>query len=205
LFPGTGWPDEAGAGAALGASVNVALPAGTGDRGWQRAFGSVVPPLIRAFRPQVLVTQSGCDTHVRDPLANLRCTVDGQRAAYRQLHELAHEVCDGRWVAVGGGGYDLVGIVPRSWTHLLAEATGAPLPEHTPQEWRDYVAEHAGGRAPTRFLDLEPGGVGASPGQSLDSAPDARGGAGSSHADAAVDAAIAATRKAVFPAHGLQP
>ncbi|MGZ6869288.1 MAG: acetoin utilization protein AcuC [Frankiaceae bacterium] len=205
LFPGTGWPDEAGAGAALGASVNVALPAGTGDRGWQRAFGSVVPPLIRAFRPQVLVTQSGCDTHVRDPLANLRCTVDGQRAAYRQLHELAHEVCDGRWVAVGGGGYDLVGVVPRSWTHLLAEATGAPLPEHTPQGWRDYVAEHAGGRAPTTFLDLEPGGVGASPGPSLDSAPDALSGAGSSHADAAVDAAIAATRKAVFPAHGLQP
>ena len=137
------------------------------------------------------MTQSGCDTHVRDPLANLRCTVDGQRAAYRQLHELAHEVCGGRWVAVGGGGYDLVGVVPRSWTHLLAEAAGAALPAHTPQEWRDYVAEHAGGRAPTAFRDLSAWRGRGRPGQSLGARRTPRR-CRVVHADAAVDAAITA-------------
>src|SRR3712207_568367 len=101
LFPGTGWAHETGSGDGVGASANVALPAGTDDAGWLRAFSAVVPPLLRAFRPDVLVTQLGCDTHSLDPLANLRLTVDGQRTAYAELHRLAHEVSDGRWVALG--------------------------------------------------------------------------------------------------------
>ena len=69
----------------------------------------------------MLVTQQGCDSHIEDPLAHLMLTVDGQRAAYLALHDLAHEVCDGRWVVTGGGGYAVVDVVPRSWTHLLAD------------------------------------------------------------------------------------
>src|SRR5664279_3705279 len=63
LWPGTGFPGESGAGDARGMSVNVALPGGTGDAGWLRAFTAVVPPLLRAFEPEVLVTQFGCDGH----------------------------------------------------------------------------------------------------------------------------------------------
>ena len=63
LFPGTGFPNESGTGEAVGTSVNVALPAGTDDAGWLRAFDAVVPPLLRAFSPDVLLTQHGCDTH----------------------------------------------------------------------------------------------------------------------------------------------
>ncbi|HEX6449892.1 MAG TPA: acetoin utilization protein AcuC, partial [Trebonia sp.] len=81
LFPGTGLPGDIGTGEGTGYAVNVALPAGTGDRGWLRAFDAVVPELLRAFRPTVLVTQHGCDSHVLDPLAHLELTVDGQRAA----------------------------------------------------------------------------------------------------------------------------
>ncbi len=95
LFPGTGFPNDLGGPEALGSAVNVALPPGTGDGGWLRAFHAVVPPLLREFRPEVLVTQHGCDSHVEDPLAHLMLTVDGQRAAYLALHDLAHEVCDG--------------------------------------------------------------------------------------------------------------
>ena len=69
------------------------------DAGWLRAFHAVVPPLVREFAPDVLVTQHGCDSHIEDPLAHLMLTVDGQRAAYLALHDLAHEVCDGQ---VGG-------------------------------------------------------------------------------------------------------
>ena len=86
-----------------------------------------MPPLLREFEPEVMVTQHGCDSHMEDPLAHLMLSVDGQRAAYLALHELAHEVCDGKWVITGGGGYALVEVVPRAWTHLLAIVAGTPL------------------------------------------------------------------------------
>jgi acetoin utilization protein AcuC len=196
LFPGTGWPTETGDGEAVGTSVNVALPAGTADAGWLRAFDAVVPPLLRAFSPDVLLTQHGCDTHALDPLAHLQCTVDGQRAAYSMLHALAHEVCGGRWVAVGGGGYELLQVVPRAWTHLLAEATGEQISGGTPDDWREYATGRmaGGSRAvepPSSLSDGSPPSF--TPWSQAGSTGDA------------VDRAIAATRDAVFPAHGLAP
>jgi acetoin utilization protein AcuC len=107
LFPGTGLPRDDGGPGAEGMAVNVALPAGTGDAGWLRAFNAVVPPLLRAFRPQVLVSQHGCDTHRLDPLAHLELSIDAQRTAHARLHHLAHETAGGRWVLTGGGGYEL--------------------------------------------------------------------------------------------------
>ncbi len=126
LFPGTGFPNDVGGPGARGSAVNVALPPGTADAGWLRAFHAVVPPLVREFKPEVLVTQHGCDSHMEDPLAHLMLSVDGQRASYLALHDLAHEVAAGRWVALGGGGYALVEVVPRAWTHLLAIVARAP-------------------------------------------------------------------------------
>jgi acetoin utilization protein AcuC len=194
LFPGTGLPQETGA---QGTAVNVALPPGTDDRHWLRAFDAVVPPLLRAFAPEVLVTQHGCDSHELDPLAHLTLSVDGQRAAYRALHRLAHETAGGRWVLVGGGGYELVQVVPRAWTHLLAEASGRPIEPATltPQNWRDYVRERTGARAPERMTDR------------LDSEANAEVWTWASGYDPAnpVDRAVVATRKAVFPEHGLDP
>src|SRR5690606_36528563 len=108
LFPQTGWPEVTGADGAEGSAVNVALPAGTGDAGWVRAFHAVVPELLAEFRPQVLVTQHGADTHFEDPLAHLAVSLDAQRAVQVACHELAHEHADGRWVALGGGGYAVV-------------------------------------------------------------------------------------------------
>src|ERR1700678_381800 len=150
LFPGTGLPGETGTGAGEGYAVNVALPAGTGDAGWLRALDAVALPLLRTFKPTVLVTQHGCDSHRLDPLAHLALTVDGQRRAQLMLHELAHELCGGRWVATGGGGYALVQVVPRTWTHLLAVGAGAPLdPEMpTPVRWRELARTLAGAPAP---------------------------------------------------------
>ncbi|MGQ0626084.1 MAG: acetoin utilization protein AcuC [Sporichthyaceae bacterium] len=193
LFPGTGFPDEIGGANARGSAVNVALPAGTGDAGWLRAFHGVVPPLLRAFAPQVLVTQHGADGHLNDPLANLALTVDGQRAAYQALHELAHEISDGRWLATGGGGYDLVGVVPRAWTHLLAEVcgTGIDPASDTPPGWQARVRA-LGVSPPLRMTDGLTDGLVYRPwegGDPLD----------------ALDAAILATRAAVFDFHDLVP
>ena len=193
LFPGTGFPDETGGAGAEGRAVNVALPAGTRDAGWLRAFNAVVPGLLRAYEPELLLTQCGADAHALDPLADLRLSVDGQRAAYGTLHRLAHELCSGRWVATGGGGYGLVEVVPRAWTHLLAEATGEPLPPETPtpESWQELAGQlRWGARVPTSMTD----------GVAADWQPWVPGADGD-----AVDRAIAATRGAVFPLWGLDP
>jgi acetoin utilization protein AcuC len=141
LFPGTGYPDETGGPGAEGSAVNVALPPGTNDRGWLRAFHAVVPGALRSFRPQILFTQCGADTYRHDPLANLSLTVDGQRAAYLALRDLAMETAGGKWVATGGGGYALVECVPRAWTHLLGVLTGDALDPATatPLEWQELA------------------------------------------------------------------
>ncbi len=193
LFPGTGLPSEVGGPQAAGSAVNVALPAGTRDAGWLRAFDAVVPPLLREFRPQILVSQHGCDSHWSDPLTNLELTVDGQRTAHAAVHALAHEVAGGRWLLTGGGGYRHVQVVPRSWAHLLFEAAGCPLDpaSATPQVWREYVAMTTSEPAPDKMTE---GGL----------ARFVPFDAGYDPADP-VDQAILATRKAVFPLHGLTP
>ena len=193
LFPGTGRPEESGGKGAEGMSVNVALPAYTGDAGWLRAFDAVVPPLVRAFAPEILVTQLGCDSHRLDPLAHLELSVDAQRAAVTALHDLAHQHADGRWLLLGGGGYALVDVVPRTWSAALAEAAHAPIPADTPtpQAWRDFVFERTGQQGPESMTDGRPTEF-------------RRWVDGYDPADA-VDRAIMATRAAVFPEHGLDP
>jgi acetoin utilization protein AcuC len=137
LFPGTGFTEERGAGAAVGTAVNLPLEPLTGDGGWLEAFREVVPGTIRAFHPDVLVTQLGCDTHATDPLAHLRLTTRAYREAAKILHGLAHEVAGGRWVATGGGGYQWARIVPRAWTIAFAEMAEAldDLPDELPGAW----------------------------------------------------------------------
>jgi acetoin utilization protein AcuC len=127
MFPFTGLPAETGGPGAEGSAVNVARPAGIRDGPWLRAFHAIVPPLLAQFRPHVLVSQHGADTHRRDPLADLELSIDAQRAAHAAIHALAHDLAGGRWLLSGGGGYDLVHVVPRTWTHLLAEAAGQPI------------------------------------------------------------------------------
>jgi acetoin utilization protein AcuC len=193
LFPGTGFPTETGGEKAPGSAVNVPVPAGTGDAGWLRAFHAVVPGVVRAFRPQVLVTQCGCDSHALDPLADLSLSVDGQRQSYLAMRDLAEELCDGRWIAVGGGGYGVVDVVPRAWTHLLAILSGAPLDPHTatPNEWRALAQQRRRRSCPPttmtddRPLEWRPW----QPGSELN----------------ALDRAVDATRRAVYPLHGLDP
>jgi len=191
LFPGTGMPDETGTGDGAGYAVNVALPAGTDDAGWLRALDAVALPLLRSFKPTVLVSQHGCDSHRLDPLAHLSLSVDGQRQAQLTMHELAHELCDGRWIATGGGGYALVQVVPRTWTHLLAVAAGAPIRQETatPARWRELARSLTGETAPPTMTD----------GASARYVSFASG----MDPDDAVDRAIMRTRSAVFPAHGL--
>lgn len=192
LWPCTGQPTELGEQDGYGSAVNVALPPGTRDAQWLRAFHAVVPSLLRAFRPQLLVTQCGVDTHAEDPLADLALSVDGHRAAYRALRELAVELTGGRWLALGGGGYQLFRVVPRAWTHLLATVLDRDVEPATPLPagWVRHAAALAGHQPLLRTMS--DGG-------------DTEFARWSGGASTDVDAAILATRRASFPLHGLDP
>ena len=190
LWPGTGLPTEIGGLQAQGHAVNIALPAGTGDEGWLQAFHAVVPDLLHAFEPQVLFTQQGCDSHAEDPLAHLALSIDGQRMTYQALHRFAHQFAGGKWIAVGGGGYEWVDVVPRAWAHLIGEVVDAPVDPQTecPVGYVEYVMRSLGRPAPAHMTDgLDP---------YVRTWHD-------HHPEDPVSQAILATREAVFPHWGL--
>lgn len=198
LFPGTGWPSEWGRGAAHGTAVNVALPAGTSDAAWLRAFHAVVPGVVTAFRPEILVTQHGADAHREDPLADLNLTVDGQRTSYLALRDLAEKVTDGRWLALGGGGYALVRVVPRAWTHMLGIVAGRDVDPNRglPEDWIALAAK----ARPDLELPMD-----MSDGVALNAAGLVEFDRWDGSVEMAVDRSIQDTRNKIYPLHGLDP
>ena len=197
LFPGTGFANEIGGPNAQGSAVNVALPAGTGDAGWLRAFHAIVPQLIGAFEPEVIVSQHGCDSHRLDPLTHLNISVDGQREAATAIGNLAARYCENRWISTGGGGYNVITVVPRSWSHLIAIAAGRPVPLRTPvpEDWRRYVQEKYGAK------------YGVEPPRGMGDDVDVwwRSWEVGFDPNDEVDRTVMATRKEVFPLYGLDP
>ncbi|MGF7124936.1 acetoin utilization protein AcuC [Rhodococcus sp. TAF43] len=205
LWPNTGWSSEVGAGAAEGTAINLPVLPGTGDALWLRGFHAVVPAAIAAFRPQIVISQCGADNHREDPLADLALTVDGQRAAYLAMRDLADRYAEGRWLAVGGGGYGLIRVVPRSWTHLIAAALDREIDPATtiPDSWR----EKAHSLAPSVDLPTtmgESGDTAYMPWDGPGGTPET-GVASMDRALTRIDAAIIATRRATFPLLGLDP
>jgi acetoin utilization protein AcuC len=135
LFPGTGGVDEKGRNGGVGYSVNVPLEPFTDDESWISCFEAVVPEVLRAFGPDLILSQNGCDGHDLDPLTHLSATSRLYEHVPHRMHDLAHELCKGRWVATGGGGYDIWRVVPRAWTALWAAVSHQELPEKVPDVW----------------------------------------------------------------------
>jgi acetoin utilization protein AcuC len=130
LFPGTGSLHEEGRERGKGFAVNVPLPPGTDDAAYLYAFEQIVPPLVTRFAPDVLVSQLGVDTHMLDPLAELKLSTRGQVAAVERMRTLCP-----RWLALGGGGYDLQ-VVPRAWTLFFGVMSGQEFPDALPASYR---------------------------------------------------------------------
>ncbi|HZS78663.1 MAG TPA: acetoin utilization protein AcuC [Ktedonobacteraceae bacterium] len=135
LFPGTGDVLELGSGLGRGYSVNLPLEPFTEDDSYIEVMHALLPPLVMSFAPDIIISNHGCDTHAWDPLTHLSLTMQGIQAQMKLAHQLAHTYCHGRWVAVGGGGYDLYRVVPRAWAMLWAEMTEQPLPAQLPEAW----------------------------------------------------------------------
>lgn len=153
LFPGTGATHERGRGAGYGYSVNVPLDAFTDDASWIAGFEAIVPPIARAFRPDVIVMQNGCDGHRNDPLTHLHATTRTIERAIEVVHNLAHECCGGRLIALGGGGYDIWCVVPRAWTLVWASLGGQVVPDDVPQSWLNRWQPQALVPLPRRMRD----------------------------------------------------
>jgi acetoin utilization deacetylase AcuC-like enzyme len=153
LFPGTGDLLELGKGAGRGLSVNIPLDAYTEDDSWLEAIYALLPSLVHTFHPDLIVSQHGCDPHAFDPLTHLSLTTRAFAAQAKITHDLAHEHSQGRWVALGGGGYDMYRVVPRAWALVWSEMAGRPLPEQIPAAWLDRWQPESEEPLPTTFLD----------------------------------------------------
>ena len=156
LFPGSG-EASGGRGAAAGTVVNVPLEPYTGERAWLAAVRELVPDLAVAFRPDIVVSQHGADSHAWDPLAHLRVTTTAMGVAARIVDEVAHRHAGGRWLATGGGGYDVYRVVPRAWALTWLAGAHREPPAAIPEAWRarwiDEAARHDDGPLPTRLDD----------------------------------------------------
>ncbi|AXK45849.1 acetoin utilization protein AcuC [Brachybacterium saurashtrense] len=199
LFPGTGFVQDRGGPGAEGTAINVPLPRRTTADGWVRALRATIPALVRAVRPTLLVTQHGADTHRLDPLADLSVTLEAQCEAMLLMRELADEVCDGRWLALGGGGYAVIDVVPRSWAQLIAVATGEPLAPDAPLP-ESFLAAAAAERE-AHGLSPEPGILTVGEGRPV-AARDWRDGF---DPEDELDRAVQAARRSAFPEWGLDP
>ena len=117
----------------------------------------LLPELAATFGPDLIVSQHGADSHAWDPLAHLNVTTTAHGAAARLVDSLAHLHARGRWLATGGGGYDVYRVVPRTWALTWLAGAHREVPETTPPAWRDRWAAEAAryGQAPLpeRFDD----------------------------------------------------
>jgi len=147
LFPGTGFPEDSGAGQGRGYSINLPFPPDTGDELFTRGFEEIAPSFIQAYKPDILVTQLGVDTFASDPITHLRLTTNGFETMVKRFRSFGLP-----WVALGGGGYDPDN-VKRAWTlawaimnrvedrENLIELRDKPLKEKTTNAQRKSVEE----------------------------------------------------------------
>jgi acetoin utilization protein AcuC len=134
LFPGTGHEYEMGKGKGEGYSINLPFPPYTDDELYFWAFEEIVPELILAFSPDIVVTQLGVDTFYNDPLTNLNLSIEGYEKVLRRIKDLAP-----KWVALGGGGYNISNVV-RAWTLAWAIMNEVELKEELPESFLKKTA-----------------------------------------------------------------
>ena len=143
LYPGTGASGDIGEGAGLGFAVNVPMPPHSGPVEYELAFERVVEPVLHAFAPDLIVAQLGADTYLGDPLTHLALTVRTHTALVSRLVRVADQLCAGRLVATGGGGYEAFSATPRMWACAMAALMGVHPPEELPASWLALSAQAA--------------------------------------------------------------
>lgn len=139
LYPGTGYPQECGAGEGLGYTVNIPMPPGTGDEGYMMAIEEVIEPLTLEFEPEFIAISAGLDAHFTDQLTGLALTARGYAEMFKWCVGIAEEICDGRIVATLEGGYSVEAALP--YTNLAIISAMAGFDISSIREPENYLAE----------------------------------------------------------------
>ena len=126
LFPGSGFPNETGAGEGEGYTVNLAMYPGAGDSSYDQAFSRVIEPITRTFCPDFILVSVGYDGHFKDPLTQLGLTTSGFAKMNSRLKKMAAVYAEGRLVCFLEGGYDL-DIVGMCSLNLVQELAGVDV------------------------------------------------------------------------------
>ncbi len=155
LFPGTGSVEELGTGKGYALSLNIPLRPYTEDDSNLESLEAIVPRALEYFQPDLIISQHGCDGHYWDPLTDLLASTYFYSQISGLIHDWAHQYTQGRWLAVGGGGYELLRVVPRAWTLLWAHMTHRPLDYDAviPQSWIDRWQPLSALPLPHHFID----------------------------------------------------
>ena len=156
LFPGTGNLTERGHGKGYGFSFNIPVDAFTEDDSWLHCYKTAITEVAEFFKPDIIVTQNGADAHYLDPLTHLSVTMKAFKEIPKIAHEIAHKYCEGRWIAVGGGGYDIWRVVPRAWSYIWLEMTenNTPLSD-LPLDWIEKWQPFTKDKLPATWEDDE--------------------------------------------------
>ncbi|MGM0874933.1 MAG: acetoin utilization protein AcuC [Bacillota bacterium] len=155
LFPGTGNITERGSGKGYGYSFNIPLDAFTEDESWLHAYRTSLEEVAAFFKPDVILTQNGADAHYYDPLTHLSASMAIYHEIPKLAHEIAHKYCNGRWIAVGGGGYDIWRVVPRAWSLIWLEMNNLKAPNKLPKSWIEKWQKQAPVELPESWYDSD--------------------------------------------------
>ncbi|MCA0972778.1 acetoin utilization protein AcuC [Halobacillus litoralis] len=156
LFPGTGNVNERGLKEGYGYSFNLPIDAFTEDDSFLDLYETALKEIMEFFKPDVIVTQNGADAHFLDPLTHLCSTMKIYERIPQLAHELAHQYCDGRWIALGGGGYDIWRVVPRAWAQIWKVMNDQePFQGALPSNWLDHWQKKSPVTLPTHWHDPE--------------------------------------------------
>lgn len=163
IFPGTGATSERGEAGGYGACFNMPVESFTEDESWMDCFHEMTENIIARCKPDVIVSQHGCDAHMYDPLSHIHCSMQIYAEMPLRIHQLAHHWCEGRWIALGGGGYDIWRVVPRAWSLLWLVMTDHPLISdlqrdpglRLPKKWIEKWQRQSPVALPLTWLDEE--------------------------------------------------
>jgi acetoin utilization protein AcuC len=151
FYPGTGGSESVGRGAGFGYNLNIPLERGTDGATYLQSFERWVIPAVTAYRPEIMILVVGADSHGADPLVRLGLALpDFQRLA-TQIRLLADNQCEGRLVAVAGGGYSPEHVA-RVWAVYLATLTRS-WPDGDPRMLALFEQDRLASVGRTPYLD----------------------------------------------------
>lgn len=161
LFPGTGYASERGDGHGFGYNFNLPMEPYTQDESWLDCFQAAIHKVAAFFKPDIIISQHGCDAHYYDPLSHQHCSMNIYLEMPGIIKNLADTWCNGRWVALGGGGYDIWRVVPRAWSllwltmvdHPLIKQLSADPTIQLPEQWVSEVQVNSPDVLPTTWMD----------------------------------------------------